>query len=387
MKCKKCGAELIASDNFCRICGAKASFSEFDKSNVSTDIAKPKENSLKKVCKKPQLWISIGLFAVLILMIYTTYALSLSSSNNFSVEARPTEISRNEIYDNFKMKSMSYIVPQTWKTTDKEPYRYHYDTDGNMLMVYFTETDSMINDLFFDGFIKGFIESEDTTDIIEQVKEYTYISGKRAFHYVCTCKLNGKDMYMNIYGFIDSEIFYTFSFGSFGDKQSSEFDEAESKIINSLVFDNDYVSEKPTNPPTEKQTEPTTKKPTEPPTEKPTDITEPMTLLYEDNEIAVYYSDIESGYRSDEIDVHLFVENKMNKSITVQSDTVILDGISYNDVICSDPISANTRGMIEISVDGCNNTSPKTVGADLRYFYTDRSGETVRLNIVSHSLK
>lgn len=145
-------------------------------------------------------------------------------------------------------------------------------------------------------------------------------------------------------------------------------------------------------PTTEEQAtteQPTTQKATEPTTQKPTDITDPMTLLYEDSEIAIYCSDIESGgyFSLDKVNVHLFVENKMDKSITIQADTVILDGISYNNVICSDPISSNTKGMIEITVMDCDNTSPSTVGADLRYFDTDTYDNEVELKIKSHSIK
>lgn len=156
---------------------------------------------------------------------------------------------------------------------------------------------------------------------------------------------------------------------------------------NSKTTVSPIVTEEPTTiePTTE---EPTTEKPTEPPTEKPTDITEPMTLLYDDSEISVYYSDVESSrYYDDRVELHLFVENKMDKQIEVQADTVILDGISYNKIVCSDPISANSRGMVEVTVDDCNNTSPSTVGADLRYFNIESLRDTVRLNIVSQSVK
>lgn len=133
--------------------------------------------------------------------------------------------------------------------------------------------------------------------------------------------------------------------------------------------------------------EPTTEKPTEPPTEKPTDITEPMTLLYEDSEISVYFSDIEPSYYDNEVDVHLFIDNKMNKQIKISADVVILDGISYNNVVCGDLISANTRGIVDISVDKCSNISPSTFGADLKYYPTNNFEDRVYLNIISKSVK
>lgn len=135
-----------------------------------------------------------------------------------------------------------------------------------------------------------------------------------------------------------------------------------------------------------KVVQPTTEEPTEPPTEKPTSVTDTMTKLYEDSEIAVYYKSIEKSYGR-YTDVNLMFENKMNKSIKIQADTVILDGITYNNVICSDPISANSKGMIEISVKDCDNTSPSTFGADLKYFDKDTYDNVIHLNIVSHSLK
>ena len=159
------------------------------------------------------------------------------------------------------------------------------------------------------------------------------------------------------------------------------------------TYTENSVTESPTEEITEYTepitTEPVTTEPvtTEPPTEKPTDITEPMTLLYDDNNISVYYSDTEKSYRNDKVYVYLFVKNKTDKSITIQADTVILDGISYNDLICSDPISANTSGTIEISVDRCSNTSPLTVGADLRYFNTGNYNGSTNLYIASQSVK
>lgn len=143
-------------------------------------------------------------------------------------------------------------------------------------------------------------------------------------------------------------------------------------------------TEKPTDNPTEKPTE----RPTEKTTEKPTDVVETMTKLFTNYELTIYYSDCEPyRYSDDRTEVHLFVENKTNKSITVQAETVILDGISYNKLVCSDPISANSRGMIEISVEDCTNVNPSTVGADLRYFETNQIGDTTHINISSQDVK
>lgn len=166
--------------------------------------------------------------------------------------------------------------------------------------------------------------------------------------------------------------------------QSSDFNNAESEILQSIDINETYTIE----PPTEKLTEKPTEKITEPPTEKPTSITDGKTKLFEDNELAVYYSDVEDyAYSDNKVLVHLLIENKTNQSLKFYADTVVLDGISYNQVLCADPIAANSKGIIEINTENCNNTNPRSIGADLHYRNSNEYSNSITLNIVSHDIK
>ena len=138
----------------------------------------------------------------------------------------------------------------------------------------------------------------------------------------------------------------------------------------------------------EKSTKKLTEKPTEKETEAPTEFIYSLTELYSDNAVAVYFSDVEKyRYSEDRAEVHFYVQNKTDESITFQANTVILDGRSYNKIICSDPVSANSAGMIELSVEDCENYNPSTVGVDLIYFDSATYENTVKLSVASQSVK
>lgn len=366
MKCKNCGKDVADNTVFCPFC---------HENTFNLDNSIDKKSNTPPIYKNPKIWI---IFAIVLFLVIFFIAVAVIV---------PPYKSESFTYKTYTLGTMSYDVPKAWDNKTNDNGTYHYDSERNMLYVRCDYEFNYVDDDYFDGFINGLINSDGTSNSKEISKDYIYIDGQRTLHYIYTCTMSGKNMYMNVYAFQKSDNLYGFMFGSSGNKQSVEFDATETDIINSIRFNGTSVYREPT---TEESTteEPTTEKPTEPPTEKPTDITEPMTLLYDDSEISVYYSDVESSrYYDDRIEVHLFVKNKMDKQIEVQADTVILDGISYNKIVCSDPISANSRGMVELTVDDCNNTSPSTVGADLRYFNIESLRDTVRLNIVSQSIK
>ena len=160
----------------------------------------------------------------------------------------------------------------------------------------------------------------------------------------------------------------------------------------SYSSESDYSSKKSTKKPTEKQTEKPTEEETEPPTEEeteaPTEFIDTLTELYSDNAVTVYFSDVKKyGHSENRAEVHFYIQNKTGESITFQASTVILDGRSYNKIICSDPVSANSTGMIELSVEDCENYDPSTVGADLIYFDSATYANTVNLSIASQNVK
>lgn len=148
-------------------------------------------------------------------------------------------------------------------------------------------------------------------------------------------------------------------------------------------------TEPKTEKPTEPETEPPTPKPTEPPTEAPTSITDTLPLIFSNDEFDIYFVSAKPyEYDDTETLVKFLINNKYNTQIEFQADTIILDGISYSDIIMSDPVSANSLGYIEATVEDCSNSNPSSVGGDLSYFDKILEG-TVRgdINIPSTNIK
>lgn len=116
-------------------------------------------------------------------------------------------------------------------------------------------------------------------------------------------------------------------------------------------------------------------------TEKVTTVTDMYTQIFSSNEFDVYFVNAAPyKYDDNETIIKFMVNNKYNTQIEFQADTIILDGISYANIIMSDPVSANSLGYIEATVGDCNNSNPSAVGGDLRYF-SGFEDDAVRGNI------
>lgn len=368
MLCPHCGKETPENQRFCQNCG--------------------KPLTTEKSSNKKFILIVCFLAFLLIIIISAILYISLKDSvkyidKSISSTTKPTA-SKTIDYKSETLKEMTYYYNSDWEIENYDSGDvYKYNNGSKFVVEYNTfERKATYDDVKED--VDGIeelnaddeltlIESESNIDFNFNNIETYYFSGNYTDD-------SENDWYYDYYAFIQGDTIFTMIFNGIIYNYKDDFDESKEYILKHIEF-SEPVTEEPTTE------EPTTEKPTEPPTEKPTDITEPMTLLYEDSEISVYYSDIDPRYFGDDIDLHLFIDNKMNKQITIQADTVILDGISYNKLICSDPISANSRGMIEVTVEDCNNVSPSTVGADLRYFNSDDHKDRVNLKIVSQSVK
>lgn len=124
-------------------------------------------------------------------------------------------------------------------------------------------------------------------------------------------------------------------------------------------------------PTTEKPTEaPTTEKPTEPITEESTtQISEAIHELYNDDRITLsFYQMHEYKYDPDETRIEFYVENKTDKQLTIQSDIVSVNGISY-DGNMSEKVLPNTKRVIEMNVyQKIPVESPSSFGITINYF-------------------
>lgn len=122
---------------------------------------------------------------------------------------------------------------------------------------------------------------------------------------------------------------------------------------------------------------------TEPPTEAPTEQTYPV--IFTSDEIEISYFDVkESKYEDDELEVYFLVNNKTDRALEFQADTVILNGISYNDIVMSDPISPGTKGTICAQVEDMMIIPEAiiSVGGELEYFDSKTYENTVNISIL-----
>lgn len=442
MKCKKCGFELDPTDEFCRHCGQrtiedsnmtvcphcgevisklmvfcpnchKVAYKpdnaiappQIQETKSPAIVATPTSSGTSAPVKKPFYKSSAFITFIAILIILVLIIVPVVIYNFVTKSAIKSDFLN---HGNAKMiGDVAYYYDEEWEETTFDDY-VHYTKDDPYFSFSIRIEDciSKADEYDADDYIDELDDSENYEKQSVPLK-YTY-NNVETYHYRNIESTQIDEYYIFCY---DDDL-YVFDFYISNSDKTSKV--AEEFILENLYFtepsddsyddytfaddyddyydynyyddyDYDYYDDYDYDYYEDETEEPTT----EPPTEKPTDTTESMTLLYDDNEISVYYSDTEPGgyFSDDEVNVHLFVENKMNKSITVQADTVILDGITYNNVICSDPISANTRGMIELTVNNCTNSDPSTVGADLRYFDTNTLDNKVKLNIVSHSVK
>ena len=107
------------------------------------------------------------------------------------------------------------------------------------------------------------------------------------------------------------------------------------------------------------------------------------TLVYSNSKINIYFHDVTTEY--DETYVNFKVKNKSSKKLDFQADTITLDGISYNDIIMSDPVAPQSTGIISAQVEKAPYKQPKTVGAELRCF--DDNLNTDNISFVNVKVK
>lgn len=106
--------------------------------------------------------------------------------------------------------------------------------------------------------------------------------------------------------------------------------------------------------------------------------------LYSDYNVDIYYIDAEDDYG--DVEARFLVNNKTNKQLTFQADTITLDGRSYSEIIMSDDVAAHSKGIISPTIYECKNNNPHSVGFKFNYF--DEIGNaTIQKDIVAYSQK
>ncbi|MEJ5965908.1 Ig-like domain-containing protein [Flavonifractor porci] len=94
--------------------------------------------------------------------------------------------------------------------------------------------------------------------------------------------------------------------------------------------------------------------------------------LYEDSNVSIKFSKVQkSRYDAGEAELYLDVTNKTGSTITVQADAVSLNGYTFNDLVMSADVSANSTGTVRVTIKNydsslVNLNSVQTVGGQFR---------------------
>lgn len=94
--------------------------------------------------------------------------------------------------------------------------------------------------------------------------------------------------------------------------------------------------------------------------------------LYEDSNVSIKFSKVQkSKYDAGEAELYLDVTNKTGSTITVQADAVSLNGYTFNDLVMSADVSANSTGTVKVTIENydsslVNLNSVQTVGGQFR---------------------
>ena len=79
--------------------------------------------------------------------------------------------------------------------------------------------------------------------------------------------------------------------------------------------------------------------------------------LYEDSNVSIKFSKVQkSRYDAGEAELYLNVTNKTGSTITVQADAVSLNGYTFNDLVMSADVSANSTGTVKVTIQNYDSS-------------------------------
>lgn len=102
------------------------------------------------------------------------------------------------------------------------------------------------------------------------------------------------------------------------------------------------------------------------------------TLVHEDEKVKIYFSGIVKN------GVEFTVENLTDVNITLQADSVSINGISTNDIIMSDDVAPKSKGKVVARCDDFSTeTKVETVGGQLRIIDFDNGVKTYKATFIN----
>lgn len=100
--------------------------------------------------------------------------------------------------------------------------------------------------------------------------------------------------------------------------------------------------------------------------------------LYEDERVKIYFKEI--GERG----VEFWVENLTDVNITIQADSVSINGISSNSIVMSDDVAPQSKGKVIAKCEDFGDVSKvQTVGGQLRIIDFDGSFESYKATFIN----
>ena len=402
MKCPNCGKDNPLGSKFCNDCGEKLSERAEERATLPpsifkdvpepepTEIRKP-ESKFKSLLKRNETLVcgiiggAVAFVAVLGICLSTCNCNSTPAQTVSTAESETSEPATSEEANN--AYQIHYAdLDKTVQFNDIEldvNSGWEYKKMYNNKVVYYISGKSYYLTLF-----RQEMSLDKATDFVNTAlenKDNKYISCRKDYvndvSGVAYSEIDKNDNYIRTSAFYYDKYLYSISLTA-AKKYEDDVMKSFPIIRATIDFDESKIETTP-------ETEPATEKPTPKPTEAPTSITDTLPLIFSNDEFDIYFVSAKPyEYDDTETLVKFLVNNKYNAKMEFQADTIILDGISYSDVIMSDPVSANSLGYIEATVEDCSNSNPSSVGGDLRFFDKIGDGATLgNINIPSTNIK
>lgn len=271
-------------------------------------------------------------------------------------------VSESDLTQKIELKGITYYIPADFQTMGKEDatiLRHINTNDDNLLVGYLGDYDDSYMDTTEKHIELGSlaISSVKSSEGIDPDYDYTIISDLAVVKTTYTTK----DTYNISYHFFANNGAYCMSYSS-----KEPISESNSKLLEKIV-ETVAPSEITTEAPT---TEKATEKPTEKETEQPTtQVSDALHELYNDDRITLsFYQIHDYEYDPNESRIEFWAENKTDKNLTIQSDLVSVNGISYKGNM-SGQVLPHTKGIIEMRFDQKIPVDmPSSIGMKISYF-------------------
>lgn len=116
-------------------------------------------------------------------------------------------------------------------------------------------------------------------------------------------------------------------------------------------------------------------------TEPEADIPQKDTVVYKDKKVKISYKEV------NEDGVVFEVQNKTNANITIQADSVSINGVSINDITMSDDVAPKSTGTVVARCSVDTSQKVKKVGGQLRIIDFNESFDTYDATFVNVPVK